>query len=691
MARFHQAEPAKPQTAEYTCYEVLSMIPTDPVADALLEAFFTRFRGVNPFLDNRVNGPAAAEDDADAVHQHAFLRLIELAKQALEARRGLGTVVWGEAGIGKSHLLARLGRWADRDQHAAFIYLHNLQAAPEHLPRALLRHVLSVLTLGRRQRFLPTPLYALAHAGMVEAVGGAARYIWDLARQRFSALVDRLAYDDHPGAVGFDRSIYEVLFQFFRSTYRAGQRSEEGKPKESGQRAELAARWLAGQALEPHEAKELGLPPPLRRDDLVVLEDAQQIKQVLVALTRLAASRRQPFILAFDQVDNLDNEQFTALSRFLEALLDSAPNLLVVTAGVRASLERWREAGVVQHSAWDRLAQFEIALQRLNVEQAAQLIRVRLDRFLAPFDGLEAVQRRRREDAFFPLGSAWFQREFHERKDLRPRDVINWAREGWRRQQEEIQRLGGVEWLVRRPASVPPSPPPLATLNEEQRREQVDRLVEQRLAELVAQPPTLENLPADAEHLAGLLIALLLQCRDDAQFGIVKVESVLQVNGRAPTHTLNIVQQFHHDAPITTGVLVLTATKASSVTIALRRLAEKPPSADRFVLVTEERIGLQLGKAGKRYLDKIEHLFAPQFQRVQLPLTEYAFLQALQTVVRAARSGDLEITTRPSEILPVREAEVIASHHRRRRYHAARILNDLLAPLTKAVSATAEE
>ena len=142
----------------------------------------------------------------------------------------------------------------------------------------------------------------------------------------------------------------------------------------------------------------------------MLLEDAQQIKQVLVALSRLAASNGQPFILAFDQVDNLDNEQFAALSRFLEsAAPDIAPNLLVVTAGVRASLERWRELGVVQHSAWDRLGQFEIALQRLNLDQARQLLHVRLDNFLAPFTGLEAVQQRRHEDALFPLGNGWFQ------------------------------------------------------------------------------------------------------------------------------------------------------------------------------------------------------------------------------------------------------------------------------------------
>src|SRR5579872_2713319 len=126
--------------------ERLPMTTVASVADRSLETFYERLRAVNPFLDNRVNGPAPAACDAEAVHPHAFTRLTDLAGQALAARRGLGAVVWGEAGIGKSHLLARLGRWAATNHHAVFVYLHNLQATPEHLPRALLRHVIGVLT-----------------------------------------------------------------------------------------------------------------------------------------------------------------------------------------------------------------------------------------------------------------------------------------------------------------------------------------------------------------------------------------------------------------------------------------------------------------------------------------------------------------------------------------------------------------
>ncbi len=100
------------------------------------ESLWARVLGGNPFTDNRSNGPAAPTNaDVAAVHGGVFQRLIDLATEALQVRRGIGAVLWGEAGIGKSHLLARLGRWAggspeNKEPHAAFVFLHNLQSAP---------------------------------------------------------------------------------------------------------------------------------------------------------------------------------------------------------------------------------------------------------------------------------------------------------------------------------------------------------------------------------------------------------------------------------------------------------------------------------------------------------------------------------------------------------------------------------
>src|SRR5258708_4986811 len=112
-------------------------VTTIPVGETNpLAPFIQAVQAHNPFLDNRVNAPSASEPDVASIHRAAFNHLTTLAGEALQAHRGLGAVLWGEAGIGKSHLLSRLGRWADGK--ACFVYLHNLQADPHSLPRSLL-------------------------------------------------------------------------------------------------------------------------------------------------------------------------------------------------------------------------------------------------------------------------------------------------------------------------------------------------------------------------------------------------------------------------------------------------------------------------------------------------------------------------------------------------------------------------
>jgi hypothetical protein len=638
---------------------------------AALEDFYRRVSSVNPFLDNRVSGPAPAEADVEGIHQAAFARLTGLAREALAARRAVGAVLWGEAGVGKSHLLARLGRRAEADGRACFVYLHNLQAAPEHLPRSLLHAVVSTLTRGRRRGLCGTPLYELAYAAVLEAVDHELGfYPWDGLERAFGAFLDRRGPADLTGPALIDRGVYEVAFRLFRSAYR------QDRGREDGAEAEWAARWLGGQALDPDEARGLGLPPPRSRAEPVALADNQEVKQVLAALARLAAAAGRPFVLAFDQVDNLDADQAAALARFLQALLDGASNLLVVTAGVQATLLHWREQRVFQESAWHRLAQFEVQLHRLSAADAQEVVSARLRAFLAPFTDIGAVQFLLRRDELFPLGRGWYERRLRDRVDLRPRDVINWAREGWRAQQEALAREGGPDWLANWTGAaldgdvVPPPEAPAAAID----RKVGEKVAEQR-ARRAADPAT---LPADAEQLMGLVRSLLVQCCDAQRYGVLDVERVPPPRaGARPTYDLALRRRLPDGGAEQVGILALTAENATSVAAFLRRLVEDSRPLDRVVLVTEERVGLPLGERGQEYLQELRERGPERFEVVELSFAEYAELDALQAVVGDARSGDLEVE-RPGRALT--EQEVIDSHHRCGRYLACRLLRRLLAP-----------
>jgi hypothetical protein len=640
-----------------------------------LEPFFEAVRSSNPFVDNRVNGLSSDGVDVDDIHRAAFERLTALAREAVDLRRGVGAMLWGEAGIGKSHLLARLARWAEHDRQAVAVYLHNLQASPENLPRSLLKAVVSILTRGQVRGFGRTPLFDLTFAFVAEALhfDTTHKHRWSVAERAYGGLVDRLGAEDPSRAALVNRTVFEVLYCFFRSAYRAAKTGDERE-------ASLAVRWMSGDSLDPAEARQLGLPPGRSPDEPASLTDNQQIKQVLVALSRMALSRERPFLLCFDQVDNLDDDQAAALSRFLEALLDSAPGLLVVTAGVQSSLLRWRETKVIQDSAWDRLAQEQVLLLRLTTPESRRILAARLAKFLTPFVESEPVRQRLQQDDLFPLGRAWSEAFFRDRIDLRPRDTINGAREGWRREQEALRRLGGPVWL-RDGGSCPPEEEERPReLTAEQLREAIDRKVtdkiEDHCGERRRRP---ESLAPDAANLAGL-IAVLLE-----QFGGVEID-------RPPSGTAD--REFPYSlvarrrsggegAEVRTGVFVLVDGSAASTTKVLRWLKEASPPPERVLIVTDERrpvaFGAQRTARGREYYEELRRRGPSRFLHIPLTFEEYARLDALQAVVGMARSGDLELVLPDGRTRPVSVDEVLESHRRQRRHLGLPVLQELLA------------
>jgi hypothetical protein len=645
--------------------------PPPPAAScpAGLEPFFERVRTSNPFLDNRVNGPSAEDVDVGSIHQAAFARLTELAGEAYRQRRGVGVMLWGEAGIGKSHLLSRLARWAGQDEHACFVYLHNLCAGPETLPRSVLRAVVSILTAGRVSRLHTTELFELVRAALIEAVHHdlSRTHRWsDLARA-WGDLLDRLGAANPARAELLDRSVYDVLYRFFQSAHRQSQGKDDPA-------ALYALRWLGGDFLDDGEARELGLPSARGREAGVGLADNQQIKQALVALTQLAQWRGQPFVVCFDQVDNLDREQMAALARFLEALLDSSPNLLVVVAGIQATLLRWRDERVIQDSAWDRLAQFTVSLQRVPVAEARQILAARLERFLQPSLDLDGVRERVRQDPLFPLGRAWLDERLGDRVDVRPRDLINWACEAWQQEQTRRQQEDDPVPLPE-PVSVPP---PTA----EQIREVIDHTVEQKLAELREQRQRQSHtLPPDAGQMTGVVFKLLEQQRQvDPAFGQVAVERcAASGSARQPAYDLIVRQE--GDSPRAerrTGLVFLVGTHGNATAAALRRLVDDRRPPERVLVIGDERQPPRYGSRGTDYREALRRRGAKRFRELVLTFAEYVELDGLLRTVALAQAGDLEITLAPGQTRPVTAQEVMDSHQRHGRYQAAAVLREVL-------------
>jgi hypothetical protein len=339
---------------------------------------------------------------------------------------------------------------------------------------------------------------------------------------------------------------------------------------------------------------------------------------------------------------------------------------------------------VIQESAWDRLAQFPITLHRIGPELAARVVAARLAAFLEPLRDLEPIKARLEEDALFPLGRAWQEEFFGERLEFRPREVINAAREGWRREQQRLLEVGADVWLAgwaqrqkegASPAASPQPSPPL--------EEVIDRKVAEKMAEHVdqrrRQPHT---LPPDADNLAGLVGVLLRQCHESgAAPQLIEVRLYEGRRSRKSLYHLRVRQRYGpRRKEKRTGLVFLATPNATSATATLRRLTQDGEPPDQVFLITDERWPLPLGAKGATYLEELLQRGASGFCQLMVTFEQYAHLDALQAVVGQARSEELEIELPGGESRPVSVDEVIKSHRRQGRYQKAAVLREVLTP-----------
>jgi hypothetical protein len=652
-----------------------------------LDHLYTHLRGKNPFANNRVDRPSSEDIDVPEIHEEEFQRILAHAEDA--HNRGVGVVVWGEAGLGKSHLLSRLSRKAE-ENHWPFVYLHNLQPVPDQFPRYVLKCVVSVLTRGRIRDFHETPIYSLV-SGMIQAAlrqtptgRSPPRDMREALRQietAYEEQVSRLQEQMGPAASHLlDRTIFDVLLRFYLGVERARFRKmDEGI-------ARLAVRWLSGEYLDGDEALLLGLTHQVGEDDPVSLEGNEQIKLVFVALSQLARLQDKPLILCFDQVDNLDPPLLAALSQFLLSLLNTCENLLVISCGVQATLSRCLTAKlkdssfqVIESAAWDRMAQDQISLSLLRGDEGRAILEARLKKHLEPFTELMELQSVVKKDPLFPLGTSWLNDRLQGLIEFRPRQIINWARERWEIQQRIMSRLSVHLWLAnwnQATAKVPLEA-------ERNHPEAVDQKVEEKIrAQETERKHSPHTLPPSAENLAGLVERILGQCLDQGRaYGLTKVTrpAPSKKGLRSPFDLLIERQVGPRAATQTTGLLFLSTASPQSVAAHLRRLADDRQLPARILVVTDERQPLpHLGAKGRERWQELQKRKGLSFKHRELTFEEYVALDALQHVVGMAASGDLEVEWPRGQIRPVNEKEVIESHHRKGRYRGHAFLNRFL-------------
>ncbi len=634
-----------------------------------LDRYLAAVRDTNPFAANRVTEPSAYDVDVPAIHGTAFDRLVRQAERARGAPAGVGVALLGGAGVGKSHLLSRLYRWAGETTpgggpRACYVYLHNILADPDRLPRYVLKYVVSRLTLGGRGPLFETPLFGFLDRAIRHAYASAPPGDGHSS----SALAAYRSFFDVPLEA---RDVYEVLFQFYRHA-----RPERADDPSRRRLASEAIAWLSGDEVDSEIARSLGLKVDLTTPAMIV--DDAQVEQVIMALARMASMSGQPLILCVDQVDNLDPEKLRSVVQFLHALLDHASNLLVITSGVKQLLLDYCRQGVIGESTWDRIAEHRVDVNRITRVDARMILEARLEQFHEPFVEMEEVRHRVHEDTLFPLGCHWLEERLADGIDFRPRDILTWARDAWETQQTRIGELGNERWIEEWPLAKTSAKAPEPPVDIEAA---IDAAVARKIEEQIAQHRLHPgSLPPDAGNLAGLVESLLAHCADDGlPYTFRGIERSGKTRGKLPPYDLLVHERRDPDGrEVRTGVSFITNVGLSA-TAALRRLLEDDSTLDHRILVTDqERRPLKVGPQGAEYYRKLGALGQGKFEHLKLDFEQYARLDAMQGVVGMARSGDLEIEAPRGTIRPVTDAEVIASHHRQDRYRQHPLLRPLL-------------
>ncbi|HEY5955437.1 MAG TPA: AAA family ATPase, partial [Polyangiaceae bacterium] len=615
----------------------------------------------NPFINNRITQPDATDVDVGTIHEREFNQLKKRILGIRESRGTCGVLLLGGAGVGKSHLLARLFRWAHEQATGTVVCLHNVLASPERMPRYLLGAMMNTLAGHRPNAYPESTLYAILNRA-IHAELGAAKFKGSPDISRRVEVLGKIGREFDPEGL-----VMPVFVAFLKGAVAAA-----GGDAGSEANAKAALEWLSGETIEAELAKAIGLKS--QSPDGVCMQDDVAVQRTLDVVCRLCGKARRPLVLCIDQVDNLDKDKVTSLSSFLQAALDNGHDLAVVISGVKQSMLEFERDGVIPQAAWDRLAQFTIELNRISPAEARKIVEERVQRFMTPFKQVEGLSALRARDALTPVGTKWLDKRLESVIEVRPRDIISWVRERWEQVQDSIEQVGPEAWLAQASKGEPADGPGrrVARPIEELIQETVAKKVTQATNERTLNP---ERLPPDADNMATLAFELLKRCEGRQQYTLRGIE---RVKSKLPAaYDLLATEVAPGGSTAKSGLVFITVDNANASAWALKRLVDDDnPPTHQILITDEERRPLRLGKKGQELLDKLRARSG--FQHLKLAFEDHAALDALSVVLGSARVGDLEIEDPSGKMRTIDEQAWLDVLHGQGFFHRHPLLRELL-------------
>ena len=571
----------------------------------------------NPFASSSVGDPWDSHyPHVPSINEQAFDGLCHLMAQKVhDPALNCAVLILGEVGSGKTHLLGRILSHATHVQPPfAFAYIQPIED-PEQTYRYLLREVMVNMCRPACATPYATQLEALLAAICIEVIHSHSRpqgkdklltiqrdghNVLSYLRPSVFAYAQKWAIDllssDYPD---MSPRFLQVLFQLRLPAQRA-----------------VVVQWLKGDVLDAAEAERLGVPERFRQSPTHLEQEARDI---LTSLGLVLARYRQPLVLCFDRLENLETEaQIQAFGKMLEFLVDTAKGMLPI-ACVRGQQWQERFKQVLNQHVTSRLETNRFALRGCTAEQALALVRSRLASVL----DIEHAE------ALFPFDAddlrQMFQVGFHS-----PRVVIARVNERLRQ-------------IVDAGLAAPMSPHQVL-------QEAFDRQCRTILQDFDRYPPDRDRL----RRALGLYLShrsaqghsrLELVKRPEAERKYIDLVGTLPSGSAASTSVTMLIDVELHPAAV-----------SASLTRGIDALQREPPNF--VVYMRDSRCALP--PHWKTTNEKLQRFKALGGHVIFLDQEHAARWYALALLSYAVREGDITLVTAEQQLRPISQDEFAA-------------------------------
>lgn len=338
----------------------------------------------DPFAARAVGDPwRSPEPDVANINARPFRGILKLLGQIGKTQQAAALVL-GEAGSGKTHLIKRL--MSEQDLRLIFVYIHpmrdgctmfsnlmervltNLDCPPPgsqgpqavtQLDNIVANIIVAAMDDYRRVRpdnvkipsktwdtITKDPAYIFKYKGKSDT--------WHNVIKKTGEFLARKIPKDR-----ISKMVLKCLFQYLDKAKRDAVRL-----------------FLSGYVPDEDDAKMLGL--TFAEIDHTVAAQEDRSKNILKAIGRLLGFYR-PMILCFDQLENLDSPSLVnAFGRLVSEIVNETENILPVSFMRPDTLESRFASGECDKAALDRLKSNIFVLEGCNVDQALEMVKVRL-------------------------------------------------------------------------------------------------------------------------------------------------------------------------------------------------------------------------------------------------------------------------------------------------------------------------